>query len=113
MPLPESETWQKLAKAAERALGVDYASPQEELILVSLVIGSRWPDLRGHSIANFVQLRDANLNPDGQYVHCLPGADDDYEQGNVNAVTGTKGWIQDQVDAVIRPDSSEDFSDSL
>ena len=99
VPLPQSDVWRKLAAQIQKVLGVTFDSPQQELIAVSLVIGARWPDLRGHSVANFVQIRDANLNPDGQYVHCLRAPDDDFEQGNINAVEGTKDWIRQQVAA--------------
>jgi hypothetical protein len=100
VPLPESTVWQKLARRFAEVLGIEYETPQEELIMVSLGVGTRAPDTDGHSVADFVQLREIHLDPEGQHHHALRAPDDDYAQGDLHAVVGTTAWIEEQVDAI-------------
>jgi hypothetical protein len=96
VPLPKSEVWQKLARRIQQSLGVQLPTPQDELVLVSLVIGTRAPDTDGHSIANFVQLRAIHLaQGEEQYHHALRAPDDDDEAGNAAAIAGTRAWIKE------------------
>jgi hypothetical protein len=102
VPLPKSELWKKLAESTQEFLGVKFGTPQEELLLLSLVIGTRAPDTDGHSVANFVQLRAIHLAPGkDQYHHSLRAPEDDYEAGNVAAINGTKAWIKQQFERAV------------
>jgi hypothetical protein len=61
--------------------------------LYSLVLGARAPDTEGHSISNAQALRSAQADPEGQYLHCIRAAGDDYEAGNASALEGCREEI--------------------
>ncbi len=99
LQLPDSQTWQKVARFVLDATGVPWSSLDEEqrFMFASLVIGARAPDTDGHSVMNLTRLRElhANPEPEGQYMHGLRGKDDDGEDGNRRAVEGTRAAILD------------------
>jgi len=88
--------WRRVAYTLADQLGVNVASDEEALLLLSLVVGVRSPDTGGHSVANITQLRSlhADRDPDGQYLHALRGPDDDGPVGDANAVAGTRRSIE-------------------
>jgi MYXO-CTERM domain-containing protein len=101
LPLPHSETWQKVARFVLDQTGLPWDTLDEEqrFMLASLVIGARVPDTDGHSTLNLTQLRQLHADPDpaGQYRHGLRAKDDDYQDGNRTAIEGTRAAILDNI----------------
>ena len=96
VPLPKSNTWRKLSKNLDEFVGRELTD-QQRFIAFSLVVGVRAPDTEGHSVADLEALRSIHSDPrpEGQYRHALRGLDDDGDEGNVNAVTGTRAAIRE------------------
>lgn len=73
----------------DRVVGKEVADNRaERFILFSLLVGVRAPDGEGYSLTNLSALRAIQSDADGQYVHCLRAAEDDYYAGNATAVEG-------------------------
>lgn len=64
---------------------------------VSMLLGNRHVDLRGHERSDFVALAHEAAKPDRQPEHCLRKPEHDGEQGNVEALAACRAWILEQI----------------
>jgi len=64
---------------------------------LSLLIGARDNDLRGHAIEDFASTSSIHNDPDGQAAHCLRSPWDDGAQGDHQAMTECRGFILDEL----------------
>jgi hypothetical protein len=95
--------WLRLSRKLARVADMPELDDKQAFVLLSLIVGVRAPDTHGHSISELSSLRGihADRGAPGQYAHALRAADDDYDEGNVAAVEGTRRLIADAVADVI------------
>lgn len=95
--------WQRLSRKLAQVAGMPELDDKQAFVLLSLIVGVRSPDTNGHSISELSSLRGihADREASGQYAHALRGSGDDYDEGNVAALQGTRRLIVDAVDHVI------------
>jgi hypothetical protein len=97
-PVPSGEVWQSLSRYIMDALGVDDSelSKMQRFILISFILGVRAPDTDGHSVTNLESMESIHGDPsdESQYAHALRGMDDDYAQGDINAIEGVRTTIK-------------------
>ncbi|HEX6244884.1 MAG TPA: hypothetical protein VFZ61_28385 [Polyangiales bacterium] len=100
--------WRRLSRKLAEVAGMPELDDRQAFVLLSLIVGVRSPDTHGHSISELSSLRGIHADPDpaGQYAHALRGLSDDYEEGNVAAVEGTRRSIADSVAQVIASSSA-------
>lgn len=100
--LPRDGSWRKVSRAILKDVGIDQSglSDAESYLLMSLVVGVRFPDTDGHSVMNLDALRLVHSDPSalGTYAHCIRGPDDDYQEGNAAAVAGTRMLLREYVE---------------
>ena len=94
VPVPTGDVWLAVYKLLDGTLDLEQAAAEDRFLVLSLVLGSRHPDLAGESVSNLHNLHNIHDDPEGQYYHCLRNATDDYEEGNVSALSGTIATIQ-------------------
>lgn len=101
LEVPDDEVLEGFMRMAEkkgRAGGLQFTRKQN-FLLVSLLIGARYPDTDGHSVTSLQDLRLIHGDPsnEGQYRHCLRGLEDNYAAGNQTALDGAKKIIIDTI----------------
>ncbi len=94
-PIPKGDTWRTLANYLEEDNSLSFKDDRERLAVLSLMLGVRSPDTEGHSVTNLETLREAHTNPSGQYAHFLRSTNDDYTEGDVEAIEGSVKIFRD------------------
>lgn len=99
--VPDKGSWLRLSDYLIGLMDLDPAELDDGLkfILVSLIMGTRRPDTDGHAMANLESLRRIHGDPRaaGQHAHSLRAPDEDYAEGDQQAVDGTRERILDLV----------------
>ncbi|MBW1810594.1 MAG: hypothetical protein JRJ19_13635 [Deltaproteobacteria bacterium] len=97
VPLPEGSCWQRLADDLIDTSGYDPArlDDRQRFVLFSLILGNRITDTGGHSFTDMEAKRwfQADRSDEAQYAHCLRGEGDDYLEGDLSAIAGTRAQI--------------------
>ncbi|MEM7606098.1 MAG: hypothetical protein AAF411_12155 [Myxococcota bacterium] len=94
--VPRSNDWRRIFDHLRPGI----EPPLDEatrFLLYSLVVGARAPDSEGYSLTNITVLRGVQADPNGQYIHCLRAASDDFDDGNGTALAGCRGVIIDNL----------------
>lgn len=100
VPLPSDPASRRLISSIASELPGSITDPRDQFVAVSLLLGVRFPDTGGHSILNFVQVRDAHSDPAEQYKHALRKPADDGREGDRNVVAGVRERITNRIDAM-------------
>lgn len=99
--IPEDGSWRRLSDYFVEQMGMDPDRVDDGLkfILVSLIMGVRAPDTDGHAMANIESLRRIHGDPrtEGQHAHSLRAPEEDYDEGNAQAVDGAREMIMELV----------------
>ncbi len=106
--------WERLA---ERFAPAAAELPRaERFFLFSVILGVRSPDNEGHSVTNLTVLRSLHSDPEGQYIHCLRAARDDYYAGNESALDGCRAALRESLDIALeafRADPNERIEEEV
>jgi hypothetical protein len=94
VPLPGSHRWAEIAAYLGDDLFSGAEGDAERFALFSLVIGSRYPDLRGASATDIQSLREIHRDPERQDSHFLREKGDDYAAGDLAAIARGKEYIR-------------------
>ena len=99
--LPEDGTTLSLIRAIEET-SREHGRPlskKQAIILMSMMLGVRAPDLDGHASSNLAHTRAEHADDDdnAQYVHTLRGKNDDDDIGDAMAIEGTYRAVMDHV----------------
>ena len=93
VPLPGSHRWAEIAAYLGEDLFSGAEGDAERFALFSLVIGSRYPDLRGASATDIQSLREIHRDPERQDSHFLRAKGDDYAAGDLQAIAQAREYI--------------------
>jgi hypothetical protein len=97
IPVPTGDVYTAIADSIASRLFSSQLDDQQEVVIVSLLVGVRSPDTDGHALLDFDSLRTLHGSPEGQYHHALRSVDDDGDEGNSTAVEGIRQHITDTV----------------
>ena len=100
VPLPGSNRWVDIAAYLGEDLFAGAAGAAERFMLYSLVLGARYPDLRGASATDIQSLREIHRDPERQDAHFLRAIGDDYAAGDAAAIAKGEAYIREQVELV-------------
>jgi len=98
VPVPASHRWKEIAAYLGDDLHAGAEGEAERFMLYSLMLGARYPDLRGASATDIQSLREIHRDPDRQDTHFMRAVDDDYAAGNVAAIARGEAYIRARVD---------------
>jgi hypothetical protein len=98
VPVPESDRWREVAAYLGEDLFAGAVGDAERFALLSLVLGSRYPDLRGASATDIQSLREIHRDPEDQDSHFLRGVKDDYAEGDASAISNAEAVIRWRLD---------------
>jgi hypothetical protein len=98
VPLPGSSRWEKIAAYLGDDLFAGAEGDAERFMLYSLVLGVRYPDLRGASATDIQSLREIHRDPERQDAHFLRAAGDDWAAGDAAAIERGEAYIRAQVE---------------
>jgi hypothetical protein len=97
VPVPESEEWSAVldlfADDVEN-VPVDEAG---RFILLSLLLGTRYPDTAGGSVTDISGLHRIHDDPATQSHHCIRSVGDDGEQGNLEAIESCLAFLREEL----------------
>ena len=100
--MPTGSNWKDVSRAVLQSVGIetDGRSDIERFLLMSLIVGVRFPDTDGHSIMNLDTLRLVHSDPSalGTYSHCVRGPEDDYQEGDAAAVAGARMFVLELIE---------------
>lgn len=96
VPLPESDRWEQATDEIFARLDLTGLDRVEKFVVVSLLIGARWPDTEGHAPTNIGEVRPNHATSEEQYDHALRAISDDGPEGNELAVNGTNLRIREE-----------------
>jgi MYXO-CTERM domain-containing protein len=97
VPLPASHRWADIAAYLGDYLFAGAEGDAERFMLYSLILGARYPDLRGASATDIQSLREIHRDPKGQDAHFLRAVGDDYAAGDSQAIARGEEYIRAQV----------------
>lgn len=97
VPLPDTDQWDKLANLILEGVDAEYSNQREKFVLVSLVLGSRYPDSGGTAAINLSSTREMHVYSAAQEEHCLRSARDDGPKGNQSALQAARSHIREIV----------------
>ncbi|MFT3691530.1 MAG: MYXO-CTERM sorting domain-containing protein [Kofleriaceae bacterium] len=69
---------------------------KHDLAAMSLLLGLRDNDLKGHNPLESLQLVQVHGNPDTQFEHCIRGANDDGAAGDQSALVACRAFIHER-----------------
>jgi hypothetical protein len=98
VPLPGSDRWIDIAAYLGEDLLAGADGDAERFMLYSLVLGARYPDLRGASATDIQSLREIHRDPARQDAHFLRAIEDDYAAGDSAAIAKGEAYIRAQVE---------------
>jgi hypothetical protein len=98
VPLPASDRWVEIAAYLGEDLLAGAAGDAERFMLYSLVLGARYPDLRGASATDIQSLREIHRDPERQDAHFLRAIEDDFAAGDAAAIAKGEAYIRQQVE---------------
>lgn len=106
VPVPEDGTWKRISDTLLNDFELE-GTPAERFAIFSFLVGSRFPDTKGHAFTDTSKIRDRHSQSVEQYDHALRRIDDEGPNGNQQAVIGTRERIREKVDdalvAMTRP----------
>ncbi len=89
----QDATWIEIAHYLEDDLGLRFSSDVDRMVLVSALIGVRFPDQKGFAIVDLENIREIHLAEQGQEDHALRHMDQDGDEGSPAAVDETRAHI--------------------
>lgn len=101
IPLPEDGTWTRVSDALLNELEFE-GTRTERFAIFSFIVGSRYPDTKGHAFSDTGKIRDRHSESIQQYDHALRRIDDDGADGNQEAVIGTRDRIREKVEDALQ-----------
>lgn len=100
--LPRSSVWKRVGGFLVQEVDVDRGTLDDRqfFLLTSLLVGVRSPDTEGHAVLNLDAVRALHTDPDpeGQYAHALRATTDDFVDGDLAAVAGTRAVIRSEIE---------------
>jgi hypothetical protein len=102
VPLPAGDRWSEIADYLGADLFAGAGGDAARFALYSLILGARYPDLRGASATDIQSLREIHRDPDGQDDHFLRDAGDDYAAGDAASVARGEEAIREALDEAAR-----------
>lgn len=100
--IPDERVWQRVGGFLVGEADVDRGTLDDTqfFVLTSLLVGVRAPDTEGHAVLNLDAVRALHTDPDpeGQYAHGLRATTDDYVDGDLAAVAGTRAVIRSEIE---------------
>lgn len=97
VPVPDDDKWRALADLVLDDVGLAPEGRTERFVLASLVLGARYPDTNGQAVTNLRNARQVHADPDKQARHTLRSDEDDYEEGNRQALGDARQLIRDRL----------------
>jgi hypothetical protein len=98
VPVPADGPWREVADDLARTYELQPESDAERLVLVSLLLGVRFPDAEGHALTDLENIRVVHAHPDAQAPHTLRHPSDDGPDGNARALAAARAFIRSQVE---------------
>lgn len=98
VPVPADGAWRAVADELARTYELQPESDAERLVLVSLLLGVRFPDSEGHALTDLENIRVVHAHPDAQAPHTLRHPADDGPEGNARALAAARAFIRAQVE---------------
>ena len=100
VPEPGSDRWIDIAAYLGEDLFAGAANDAERFMLYSLVLGARYPDLRGASATDIQSLREIHRDPERQDAHFLRAIEDDFAAGDAAAIAKGEAYVRGQLELV-------------
>jgi hypothetical protein len=98
VPVPGDGPWRAVADDLARTYELQPQSDAERLVLVSLLLGVRFPDSEGHALTDLENIRVVHAAPDAQAPHTLRHPSDDGPEGDARALAAARAFIRSQVE---------------
>lgn len=101
VPLPDSDEWNRLADLLLQDMDIELDNERQKFAMVSLVLGSRYPDTGGDAVTNISSSRDDHVFSSAQEEHCLRREDHNGPKGNKQALEAARANIQKHLDKAL------------
>ena len=95
--IPEDNRAEKYVNEFFGDLLKSFKTEKERFFASSLLMGVRWPDEHGRSVTSTEALYANHGDASDQFEHCLRSKNDDYDNGNFNALKRTQNFFKDRL----------------
>jgi len=89
VPIPEGDVWRGVYDLFADELDLVYFNDEDRFFALSLLMGVRFPDFEGKSIADINGLHLAHDDPEKVYAHFIRRPRDDGPEGDRSAIEGS------------------------